>query len=229
MNILRLSTVSLTLAIAVFALGYANPSFAAPKNCVDDDPRPSCPKDDPEPDPPTPSVTYTAQLTGVFATDPVNVSPNGKENTLFPDFAGDLKFVRSLVDASPAQIAWDLVFNDCAILGPTGFVFPSFTVSADNLSYQKPGGVGVALGGIEARDKDGNLVNLHLWLIGDEFDFGAGKQFVPAVGETSTFDLKRFWLTGHTEKGVKPRGHCNKDGGTPDLGAPPNTLVITAT
>ncbi len=33
MNILRLSTFSLTLAIAVFALGYANPSFAAPKKC----------------------------------------------------------------------------------------------------------------------------------------------------------------------------------------------------
>ncbi len=28
MKILRLSTLSLTLAIAVFALGYANPSFA---------------------------------------------------------------------------------------------------------------------------------------------------------------------------------------------------------
>ena len=50
MSNLRLSTVSLTLAIAVFALGYANASFAAPKNCVENDPRPSCPEDDPEPD-----------------------------------------------------------------------------------------------------------------------------------------------------------------------------------
>ncbi len=30
MNILRLSTFSLTLALAVFALGYVNPSFANP-------------------------------------------------------------------------------------------------------------------------------------------------------------------------------------------------------
>ncbi len=30
MKILRLSTLSLTLAIAVFALSYVNPSFAAP-------------------------------------------------------------------------------------------------------------------------------------------------------------------------------------------------------
>ncbi len=33
MNILRLSTLSLALAIAVFALGYVNPSFGAPKKC----------------------------------------------------------------------------------------------------------------------------------------------------------------------------------------------------
>jgi len=39
MNILRLSTLSLTLAIVVFALGSANPSFAAPKKC-DGDPFP---------------------------------------------------------------------------------------------------------------------------------------------------------------------------------------------
>ncbi len=44
MNILRLSTLSLSLAIAIFALGYVNPSFAAPpdKPCS---PWPSC-KDD---------------------------------------------------------------------------------------------------------------------------------------------------------------------------------------
>ena len=212
----------------IFAMLMPITTTRAGPDCTD--PRhagnPNCPA----PDPPEPSVTYTAQLTtGVFPTGAVDVSPNGKENTLIPDpGTGDLVFNRPST-AGAAQNAWDAVFNDCFILGPTGFVFPSFTVSADNLSYQKPGGVGVALGGIEARDKDGNLVNLHLWLIGDEFDFGAGKQFVPAAGETSTFDLKRFWLTGHTEKGVKPRGHCNKDGGTPDLGAPPNTLVITAT
>ena len=40
MNILRLSTLSLTLAIAVFALGYVNPSFAGkPDKCPD---HPSC-------------------------------------------------------------------------------------------------------------------------------------------------------------------------------------------
>ncbi len=41
MNILRLSTFSLTLAIAVFALGYANPSFAG-KKCDADPNHPSC-------------------------------------------------------------------------------------------------------------------------------------------------------------------------------------------
>ena len=49
MNILRLSTVSLTLAIAVFALGYVNPASAAKKgeDCTKENPHPSCSKDDP--------------------------------------------------------------------------------------------------------------------------------------------------------------------------------------
>ena len=33
MNTLRLSTLSLSLVVAVLTLGYANPSFAAPKKC----------------------------------------------------------------------------------------------------------------------------------------------------------------------------------------------------
>jgi len=41
MNILRLSTLSLALAIAVFALGYVNPAFAG-KKCTEDPKHPSC-------------------------------------------------------------------------------------------------------------------------------------------------------------------------------------------
>ena len=41
MNILRLSTLSLAVAIAVLALAYANPSFAG-KKCDDDSTHPSC-------------------------------------------------------------------------------------------------------------------------------------------------------------------------------------------
>ncbi len=49
MNILRLSTVSLTLAIAVFALGYVNSASAAKKgeDCTKENPHPSCSKGDP--------------------------------------------------------------------------------------------------------------------------------------------------------------------------------------
>jgi hypothetical protein len=43
MNILRLSTLSLTAAIAVFALGYASPAFAPPPVCPGD--HPSCKND----------------------------------------------------------------------------------------------------------------------------------------------------------------------------------------
>ena len=62
MNILRLSTLSLTLAIAVFALGYVNPSSAAkPGACLGDPPlHPSC-KDDP-----VSSITYKVALEGAF-------------------------------------------------------------------------------------------------------------------------------------------------------------------
>ena len=193
-----------------------NPKHAGHPNC-------------PAPDPPPPSVTYTAQLTGAFPTVLVDVSPNEKENTLFPNpGTGDLVFNRPSMYGT-AQDAWDAVFNDCFILGPTGFVFPSFTVSAENLSYQKPGGVQVALGGIEVLDDGNPFVGLHLVLIGDVFfDEPTDDPFVPAAGDTSTFMLTRFWLTGHTVKGIKPRGHCNKEGRTPDLGIT-STLVITAT
>ena len=45
MNILRLSSIYLTLAIAVFALGYSNPAFAAKPDCNADPSHKSC-KDD---------------------------------------------------------------------------------------------------------------------------------------------------------------------------------------
>ena len=61
MNILRLSTLSLTLAIAVITLGYVNPSFAGkPGACNSDPPHPSC-KDDP-----VSSITYRVALEGAF-------------------------------------------------------------------------------------------------------------------------------------------------------------------
>ncbi len=48
MNISRVTTYSLALAVAVFALGYANPAFAAKPMCdpPDDPPHPSCKDDD---------------------------------------------------------------------------------------------------------------------------------------------------------------------------------------
>ncbi len=43
MRISRVATLSLALAVTVFALGYMNPSFAAPKKCKDAPPdTPGC-------------------------------------------------------------------------------------------------------------------------------------------------------------------------------------------
>ncbi len=56
MNILRLSTLSLTLAIAVITLGYANPASAAKPDCVADPTHPSCKT------PPDSTIIYAAHL-----------------------------------------------------------------------------------------------------------------------------------------------------------------------
>ena len=70
MDILRLSTLSLALAVAVFALGYANPAFAGKdKNCDPDegDVHPSC-KDDGGGDPPPCEDTFPGFLYEVDST-----------------------------------------------------------------------------------------------------------------------------------------------------------------
>ena len=197
-------------------------------------------------------VTYTAERTeGVLSFGPVIVIPNEKQNSLFADpNTADLKFFRpgpgsnfdipntascaEHDDTAVACQAYDDVFLNCDILR-TAMVVPSrFTVSAENLSVQEPGGIGIALGGIDVLDASGNpFVGLHLQLIGLCFnDDGCTDDFVPVPAEddvpvTKIVPLTYFVLTGHTVKVIKPRGHCNKDGHTGDLAAP-STLVITA-
>jgi len=199
-------------------------------------------------------VTYTAERTqGVLSFGPVVVIPNEKQNSLFPDpNTADLKFFRPGPDSDfdnpnielcsdhPAtQVAcqaYDDVFLNCDILRTATVVPSRFTVSAENLSVQEPGGIRIALGGIDVLDAfvDGEpFVGLHLQLIGLCFnDNGCTDDFVPVpvmddVPVTKIVPLTYFVLTGHTVKGKKPRGHCNKDGHTGDLAAP-STLVITA-
>lgn len=246
MNILRLSTISLTLAIAVFALGYANPSFAAPKKCAGN----------PDPIPPgcgggeDPSgLTYTVAVTGgSFPFGPVPATLNGQENTLSPTMnvppftrPGDYDdcLLNSVTETQNACLAWDFVFNQCV----TPFepdpvpLIKSFVVAAGNLSVQRPGDRTVLFNGILLPTADAPVVEIWVHLIGPE-DGGFG--FVPrnpmtgelAVG-TISIPMTRFWSGGRTVKGVKPRNSCHPKGtGIPDtlplLVGGNSTLVITA-
>ncbi len=89
MSILRLSTISLTLIIAVFALGHVNPASAGKvKNC---DPgegpvHPSC-KPNPDDDPPTTATKFTVELTGGNITTD-NCTGLNKGSKLSAEFPG---------------------------------------------------------------------------------------------------------------------------------------------
>ncbi len=110
MNISRLSTFSLTLAIAVLTLGFTTPSLAGKPVCPGT--HPSC-KDDPDPPPPPPAtVVYEAELTiGGFIFGPVDVTPSKRGNSYHSQDNVDMS--RPLVDSSPDQDAWDSVFETC--------------------------------------------------------------------------------------------------------------------
>ena len=159
MNIIRLSTLSLTLAIAVFALGYANPSFAKGKDCVVGDTRPKCSGggggggDDP--------VTYEVALEGAFVFGPIEATLEGQDDRLRP--VDNAEMIRPNPDPDPAEAAaaaWDHVFSipdpdigPCDLFGPTPAAVASFTALKKNKEEHvkgwrvaRPGGVYIAFG-----------------------------------------------------------------------------------
>ncbi len=155
MKILRLSTLSLTLAIAVVTLGYVNPSSAGkPNACNEDPPHPSC-KDDP-----VSSITYTAQLTGprtgppdesgvptlipwAFEIPVRDVVLEGQDHILR---SGDPVTIVRDVSMGPLQTTWDDVFDFCSGL----LVFPVdqflATAAKKGWTIERPGGVQVRFG-----------------------------------------------------------------------------------
>jgi hypothetical protein len=211
MNISRLSTLSLTLAVAVFSLGYVNPSAAKPF-CPG---HPSC---KPPPDNP---IKYTAELTGTidgaFVFAPVIVTPDEKEvdlqfetNPLVSPLGGDEK-----------KGDWAMVFNSCDALVTPVTPPKSFMV---NTFGGKGGGVRVGFIGIVYGDP---MVDVVVQLIGNCFNVDeCNADFFPEPGNTSDFTLLQGVLQGHTLE--KPKGHCNKDRDRLDLLNPGSTLVITA-
>ena len=228
MNTLRLSTLSLSLAVAIVTLGFAAPAFAG-KKCDEKPKHPSC-KDDP-----SSSITYTVELMGrVFHFDPpVNVTPNEKENALFPD-AGELTFSRPLAEDVDARDAWDAVFASCENffgpntiknMGPTPIVVSAFTVLAGNWRINKAGGVRLVMFDIPF-DKNGNSppkdsvdFTVTLQLIGHTFFNETDASWLPVPDSESgavaiEYDMFDSWIHGGTVKGVHPRKSCVSKGGT---------------
>ena len=136
MNILRLSTLSLTLAITVITLGYANPSFADNPKTGECNPG-HC--DHGGEDPPS-GLTYTVDLRGTtvnfvtrgaFEFDPANASSavSATLNSKGLDLTGagpvTMKRAGSIANCAggdaddvSACIIWNDVFNLCGLLGP---------------------------------------------------------------------------------------------------------------
>ena len=119
-SLFRLALVSFIFAMLLPATTvWAGPDCRDPKHAGN----PNCPPPD-DPPPPAPSLTYTVELMGrVFNFDSMDVTPNGKENTLFPDAGETLKFscpgVLSTVcdpdgySEEKAACVWDAMFAAC--------------------------------------------------------------------------------------------------------------------
>ena len=219
MNILRLSTLSLTLAIAVVTLGYANPSFAAPL-CSKNPTHPRCITDGGGGD----GITYTAHLTGAmpggFEFGSEDVTPNEKENSLQFD-------TNPMVRPNGNQENtgdWLDVFTDCEVLGPSGFAIPEFFQVESVI--EQPGGISVKFIGIKYGAPEVSVV---VHLIGTIFD----GSFLPVLpsdaspGDSVSIDhpMTISLVHGHTTSQGR-KGHCNKTGRT---GTVASTLTITAT
>ncbi len=228
MNISRVITLSLGLAFAVFALGYANPSLAgkSDKTCPE---HPSCKPDDPEP--PTGGIDYTATLTGAFAFENVVVFPDSKNL--------QLKSLKSIIITRPddgLRTLWNSVFRLCPnFFGPTPIDVLRFEAppGRKGWSIDKPGGVRVNFNSIPFTVPVNEEVEVTLVLIGDtEYQFPFLPD-VPTEGDnptTITHDLKSFWIYGKSGRGA-PDKHCTdgSEEGIGELTVDSTTLTITAT
>ncbi len=219
MSIIRSSTLSLTVAIAVFALSY-NPSFADKGNsgnCGDvhcghggDDGGGG-------------GIVYIADLTGAFVFNE-EVTVNSQETVLRSD-----ESVTIMRPTDSLITLWNTVFEQCNIFfGPTPVDVPSFTAppSGKGWTIEKPGGVRVNFRKIPLSVPIIGDVEVTLSLIGET---PYSDPFLPVDPDTTiTHELTRFEVQGTTAKKVKPRLVCHDEivpgGGTLTT---PSMLTIT--
>ena len=219
MNILRLSTLSLTLAIAVMTLGYTNLAFAAkPDKCPGN---PSCKVD------PGTSIMYTAELRGAFVIRKRDVVLEGQDNILRS--GEDVTIRRSdLASDSDEELTWDTVFAFCGLLNNTPILEFTATVAKKGWTYERPGGVGVRFRNIGSFSSTEGDLDLRLDLIG-ECSYSSDGQidcdpFPPEAGSTSNIPLTHYLIHARGQPGINSLCH----GITAEL-LVPSTLVITAT
>ena len=221
MNILRLSTLSLFLAIAVITFGVSADVWAKPK-CDN----PPCGRGGGGGEA---GITHVAKLTGAFAfstaNNSVNVTANSKGTELRS--ADPVTLIRP---GGADQALWDFVFAQCRFFLPTSVVVPRFTAPSDGKGWTigKGGGIVVGFRKIPFDVADGP-VEVNLLLIGTT---AYEEDFLPVSPDTTiTHTLSHFIIWGQTVKGGTPGSKCHSDsvtGGTTFLGGSVLALTITA-
>ncbi len=239
MDISRLSTLSLALAVAVFALAYANPSTAGGKTCDDGDNRPKC-----QTDPPAAGLIFKVEMDGAFVMDQLTTS-NGNELNGVVDFT--IYEPDSDLDPLAAE-TWNNVWDVCDIYGPSPFGPDWFTTTPDRkenvqwVVYRYGGGIRVFF--VTEIKSDISLeplsvtmqLNSNCYYHADhEYDFPelpprnvCPDSFLPdgTVKQQTTFDMMRFSNHARGEKGVAHAEECHQKQG--ELLPSHSTLTITA-
>jgi len=249
MNILRFSTLSLTLAVAVFALGYANPSFAKGKNCAPEgDSRPKCADD-----PPAAGLEFRVEMDGAFVMDQLTTS-DGNE------LLGDEEFTivrpgnscTAMTEGSAERNAcetWGTVFDVCEIYNINGDdpYGPDKFMTTPGRKGQVGWEIGKFGGGvrvyffttIQSPIDPLNPLDVVLQLTSkctyheDHLDDFPGRTLCtePFLSNpTTTFGMQHFWIHAKGKKGVAHAEPCHVgEGELLDKDKNPSiTLTITA-
>ena len=235
MNILRLSTLSLTLAIVVFALGY-NPSFADKPDPIDGHNHAN---------EPIVTIDYTVELSdGAFGFHhgAVDVTPESEfklsgDQPVHLIRPGGANIHDHLVCATdpltdPLCMVWNGVFDLCGLLGPTGMEdVPEFTVSAGRKGWaleKVVDEVWVSFGFPLDSPLSSDPLSVGLRLSGACLDLECG--LIPAVNTSKTITLTDYSIHLKGKRGVTHNAACHAgQSPTDSWGDHEISLVIRAT
>jgi len=250
MNISRVTTISLVLAVVVLALAYANPLSAKGKDCdPEGDHRPKC--DD---DPAASDLTFMVEMDGAFVINELMTSDGNEllsdeEITIDrPGFDSEKEFGIACseitdLDEKEACLTWDTVFN-CNIYddlgtnphGPDQFTTTPGRRGQPQWEVYKFGG-GVVVFFVTSIKSHISLDPLSVVLQltskctyhADHLDDFPNRTLCtePFLSNpTTTFDMQHFWNHANGKKGVAHAQLCHLGEG--ELDPSHSTLTITA-